>query len=266
MRTDVYREVRKMVEQRSFWHRVGSMFRGNHGSAPSTGGNGSGPATAAVDDPAGSALELAAAPEATPWWRRRQAHLAQSREVSHRVMELADAMQQHYRQQDQRAAELSNSLNRVSGILEQLAETQRTQSDWLRTIAERTEVVGQHAAHLGETLSRVPESLATQAEAVRTVARQLEVAQESDTQLMLSLQQFGRAVDTLGSSGTAQVEVLQRLTAAQRDQHESVTALVREHSRWFALVVIVAAVLALAGLAALAITVWLQKNGMISFM
>jgi hypothetical protein len=100
----------------------------------------------------------------------------------------------------------------------------------------------------------MPESLLSQAEAIRTVARSLELAQEADTQLMHSLQQFGRAVDTLGSSGTAQVDILQRLNAAQREQHQAFTALVREQGRRFLAVFVVAAVLAVAALAALVAT------------
>ena len=88
--------------------------------------------------------------------------------------------------------------------------------------------------------------------------RQLQVGQESDTQLTQSLQQFGRAVDTLGSAGTSQVEMLQRLNAAQREQHEALVTLVREQSRRFMLILVVGAILAVAALAALALPFALQ--------
>jgi acetyl-CoA acetyltransferase len=114
-----------------------------------------------------------------------------------------------------------------------------------------TEAAGKSTAALNAALGRMPESLASQAEAIRTVARQMEISHESDNQLMHSLQQFGRAVDTLGSSGTAQVEVLQRLNAAQRDQHEALSGLVREQSRRFLVILAITAVLALAVLGAL---------------
>ncbi|MCK4341082.1 MAG: hypothetical protein KAY37_05085 [Phycisphaerae bacterium] len=193
-----------------------------------------------------------------PWWKRRRARQAQTREVSLRLIELAGAMREHFRRQDQRAVELAGSLERVGGILEQLAEAQRSQGECLRTIAEHTDAASKHAVQLSETLGRVPDSLMTQAEAIRTVARQMELAQESHMQLMHSLQQFGQAVDTLGSSGTAQVEVLQQLNTAQREQHESMTVLVREQSRRFLLIMLFAGILALAGIAALSVTVVLQ--------
>ncbi len=246
-----------MATQSSFWQRVGNLFRPDDPNATdvppmpplST-------STATVEPAAPRALTVVDA-AATPWWRRRQVRQAQSQEMALRVYELAGAMQQHFRQQDQRAVELAGSLDRVGGILEQLASSQKAQGDYLRTIAERTDVASKHAAALTETLSRMPDSLMTQAEAIRTVARQLEVSQESDTQLMHSLQQFGRAVDTLGESGTAQVQVLHKLNTAQREQHEALTTLVREQSRRFVVVLAIASVVAVAGLAALGVTLLL---------
>jgi len=246
-----------MATQSSCWQRVGNLIRPDDPNATDV------PpmpplatSTATVEPAAPRALTVVDA-AATPWWRRRQVRQAQSQEMALRVYELAGAMQQHFRQQDQRAVELAGSLDRVGGILEQLASSQKAQGDYLRTIAERTDVASKHAAALTETLSRMPDSLMTQAEAIRTVARQLEVSQESDTQLMHSLQQFGRAVDTLGESGTAQVQVLHKLNTAQREQHEALTTLVREQSRRFVVVLAIASVVAVAGLAALGVTLLL---------
>lgn len=238
-----------MAAQVSFWQRVGSLFRTDSGmdrgrqpgALESSGrleSSGAGPLNHSGNHP-------------EPFWRRPAARSAQARETALRVVELAEAMQQHFRQQDQRAAELAGSLDRVGGTLEQLAAAQRAHGEYLRSIAEHTDSAGKNAAALTATLGRVPESLLAQAEAIRTVARHLEIAQESDTQLMHSLQQFGRAVDTLGSSGTAQVEVLQRLHAAQREQQSAMTALVREQTRRYLIVLVITGVLALGALAAL---------------
>ncbi len=232
----------------SFWQRVNNLFHG----AASTGDDGLVPPDESVaeDAPLAARPPGPGAPRALSGWLRRRTN-PQVREVSLRVVELAHSLQQHFEQQDRRSAEVANSLNRVGGTLEQLAESQRAHGDFLRAIAEHTEAAGKNAAALTTTLGRVPESLLVQAEAIRTVARSLEVSQEADTQLMHSLQQFGKAVDTLGSSGAAQVDILQRLTAAQQAQHEAFAALAREQSRRFLVVVVVTAVLALAALAAL---------------
>ena len=250
-----------MAKQSSFWQRMGHMFGSEDSDAPPPDARREASAVATDEAPSGAAsgsLELVAGDAAVPWWRRRQARQAQTREMSFRMLELAGALQQHFRQQDQHAVELAGSLDQLGGILEQLADAQRSQGECLRSIAENTKAADQRAAALTETLGRVPDSLVSQAEAIRTVARQLEVSQESDTQLMHSLQHFGQAVDTLGSSGTAQVEVLQQLNAAQREQHDSLTMLVRQQGRRFVLVVILAGILAIASLAALIVGVLLK--------
>ncbi len=237
----------------SFWQRLGSLFRSE---AASSGGDGATTFLEPRPEHVGGGVSPvrpgAGAPAAT-WWRRSSKGV-QAREAALRVVELAHSLQQHFEQQDRRAAELAGSLNRVGGTLEQLAETQRAEGDYLRSIAEHAEAAGKNAAALTAALGRMPESLLSQAEAIRTVARSLELSQEADMQLMHSLQQFGRAVDTLGSSGTAQVDILQRLNAAQQEQHQAFTALVREQGRRFLAVFVVAAVLAVAALAVLIAT------------
>jgi hypothetical protein len=232
-------QERKMAETGTFWQRVGSMFRGD--------AQWRGDSADPLDAPPSDSTTLRQTSLAPGTWFRRSALSP----AAAQVVQLAEAMQGHFRQQDARAQEFVQSLDRVGGILEQLAEAQRAQSAFLKGIADNTEAVGRTAASMQSSVARVPESLHAQAEAIRTVARQLEVSQEASTQLMLSLQQFGRAVDTLGSSGTAQVEVLQKLHGVQREQHDALAALVKEQSRRFTLLFVVALLVALVALSAL---------------
>lgn len=240
-----------MAAQGSFWQRVGTLFRSDAAAA-----NDDPAATAAP--PAPAALQRLGDSGSLPWWKKRQARQAQSREVAIQVVELAGAMRRHFEHQDERAAALAGSLDRVGAILEQLAASQHAHGEYLRSIAQQTETAGKHAAQLGETLGRVPDALLTQAEAIRTVARQVEVAQETDAQLMHSLQHFGQAVGTLSNSATAQVEALQKLNAGHRDHHAALTGLVREQSKRFLIITVCASLLALVGLTALVVTVVLQ--------
>lgn len=238
---------------RSFWQRVGSLFTSH---TADVGGYGSTavlePADRTVTAPPTVQPEGAGGPTADPpptalaWWRRRQERQNQTREMAVRLVALADAMQEHFRRQDERAAGMTRALERVGGILEQLAETQRAHGECLRAIAEHAATTQRQTANLSETLARIPDSLLTQAEAIRTVAVQLDVAQETDTQLHHTLQQFSRAVDALGASGAAQARVLEGLSAAQQHQHEAVATLVHDlRRRWW----IAAAILVVVGAA-----------------
>jgi hypothetical protein len=229
-----------MAEQGTFWQRVSSMFRVD---APWRGGDGA----ATIAPPPASNTGLRTTSLSTGWFRRPPA----PSQAALQVAQLAEAMQAHFQRQDERAVELVQSLNRVGVTLEQLAEAQRTQGDYLRAIADNTESVGRNAAAMHATVNRVPEALHAQADAVRTVARQLEVSQEASTQMMLSLQQFSRAVDTLDASGHAQADVLQRLSAAQQEQYAALTQLVQAQSRRATLHLVVAVGAGLVALAAL---------------
>lgn len=246
-----------MAAQGSFWQRVSSFFRSDLGQGLRAGGDGR---VGAPEPPAGLVgvagphSEPALAARGVAWWRRHQARRAQARQAVLRVGELAEALEQHFRQQDQRAAELAASLDRVASVLGQLAHTQQVQGECLQSIARHSELAERHAAQLSETLSRVPESLLTQAEAIRTVAAQLDLAQQSDRQLVQTLEQFARAADALGSSGTAQVNALQNLATAQREQQLALSRLVREQSRRLLVMGLVTAIVALGALGALVVS------------
>lgn len=244
-----------MANADSIWQRMGNLFRAeDSGPRPDSDSTTAtmepthGPVTKAVPTlPASSDWSN------VPWWRRRSVRQAQSREMALRMFELAGAMQQHFRRQDERARELSGALQHLGGVVEQMASFQQSQTESLKTVADQSTTANKHAAKLADQLSRVPDSLVTQADAIRAVARHLEISQEADTQLMHSLQQFGRAVDTLGSSGSAQVEVLQTLNNSQREQHDALTALVREQGRRFIWVMVLAALAVALGIGALAV-------------
>ncbi len=250
-----------MAQQDTFWKRVGGMFRSAQRGPNITHddrGGGVIKSRSREDESGGEALALRADATSAPWWRRRSARQAQNREMSRQVVEMVGALQQHFEQQNQRSVELRDTLSHVGSVLEQLAETQKSQGDCLQAIARNSEGASKQASQISENLGRVPDALVTQAEAIRTVAKQLEVGQESDTQLMHSMQHFGRAVDALSSSGSAQVEVLQQLNQVQREQHDSLTVLVKEQSKRFVIIVIVAGVLTIAGLAALIVALVVQ--------
>jgi hypothetical protein len=185
---------------------------------------------------------------------------AAPRDVATRMVELVDAMQDHFHRQDARALELAGALDRLGGTLEQLAQTQRSQGDYLKAIAGHSETAARNACAATDVLGRIPDSLLAQAEATRTVARQVELARESDRQFIESLQHFGQAVDTLGSAGTAQVEALQRMSTAQISQHDALVAMAREQNRRFLTIVIVLGTLVITGLTAAIVLLALRAS------
>jgi len=237
-----------MAVHSSIWKRIGSLFTSETAAVPAADGDGPVTVTAQAVKPSEGHLELSGGSGNGRWWQRWPNRKAASGELAMRFVELSAAMQEHFRRQDERAAELAGALDRVGRVLEQLAQTQQSQGECLRTIAEHAAAAGKNTASLADALGRIPESLLTQAEAIRTVAMQLDLAQETDTQLLHSLQQFGRAIDALGSSGGAQVAALQNLSAAQREQQAAFSNLVRVQTRRYAIVLVVVGALGIATL------------------
>lgn len=257
-----------MSADTSFWQRIGNFFRSEDADEPLN-GNGTKPKNGVPknqpDDqhPVASADnenagDMPRSSSSLMRWTRNQPSTGEMRAGYQRVLELMDDMHQHFEKHDHRAEQLANSVDRVAGILERLAQTQHQQGECIRTIADNVESASRHAVDISKSLHQVPESLRTQADTVRTLVQQMEVTQECDNQLMHSLQQLGKAVEALSSASTAQVRSLEDLHHKEEEQRDALTDLVRSQNRNYLIVVIVAAVIAVGALAALVVPMLLN--------
>lgn len=213
-----------------FWKRVGSMF-GKNGDSQDV-------------------STLAPAKERT----------YTSRDGLQRLGTLLDSMQTHFDNQDRRAEELTESVDRVASMLEQMNDSQRQQTEYIRELAARSE--NANAAGLNEALNRMPASLDSQSEAVRALAHQIEISQESDHRVAHSLHQLGSAVDRMRNTSDSQMDVLQRLQTREDEQRDNLKDLLKEQNRRFVIIISVTAVLVLGALGALATALFMvMRNG-----
>lgn len=216
-----------MSAELSFWSRLTNAFR-----SPGNGANGhrtsTDPAHSRTDhperDPDGSGTW-----RAEPLTKRQRPSMEQLRNSYEQVTQLMDAIHDHLKRQDERSERLAQTVERVAGSLDQLTETQRTQGDSLASIAKHTAVASNHT----ESLGQLPASMRSHAEAIRSMANYLDVSRESNGKLVDSLHRFGGAVAALETTGTAQIETLQRLQSANTDQTESLKEFIREQNRRF---------------------------------
>ncbi|MFO0838061.1 MAG: hypothetical protein U1D55_05995 [Phycisphaerae bacterium] len=250
-----------MSDAISFWKRLGSALGvtspGNGHSLDAPNGH---RATDAVNGGEGLGAAAAAAvltdhaPRAAHsggfWLRRTRGDEDRRRE---RVDDLISSIQQHFDRHDQRSAQLAASVDRVAGILEQLADTQRRQGECLSAIATSANATSKNTAALSACLLELPAAVGSQADAVRSVARKLEAANDTHAQLAGTLQRFGGAVDALRSSGELQVQSLERLSASENQAHEALSALVRSHGRWLLITGAAAGILALGAIVMMSI-------------
>jgi len=256
-----------MAAQVSFWQRVGSFLRGTASTTPPGDGRRNGEPLVIDSDECGSAESgnpdsvSRGSPGFLARLGRRQPTTPQMRNGYQHVIEAMEDLREHFRRQDERTEQGIRQVERMTGLLEQLALTGRDQEAHIRSITEHVGQVARQAAAFSESLGQMPALLRGEAEAVRAMVRQMEIGQESDTQLMHSLQKLSQAVDTLQAAGVAQVQTLERLHAAQSEQREALTALVREQSRRFLVIIAIASILGLAALAALVTTLALHLAG-----
>ncbi len=236
-----------MTSDKSFWKRLGGAFkRGNGAYRVQTD---AAPDHVNADDRGEKPTLTVRAPT--------------KRELASRYVEVArlmEAMHDHFRRQDERAAALVDSVQQVTGTISGLADVQRHQSESIKTIAERVVAVTQQSGKLSETLSMIPGSLDAQASAMQSLARQLEIAQEADQRVATMLGDLSQTVESLRSGAASQLDTLRKLQEKESDQRDTLSQLVREQNRRFIVVVIVAAVLGLAALAALVTALVLIMN------
>lgn len=252
-----------MADQGSVWQRLGSMLRG--GAARDEGARAEverdqAPAPGTQERREGGTGAIERVDRRVPWWKRRALRHAQAREVSRRIVELANVMHEHLKRQEERHGEVGAALQHLGRQLETVTSQQRAAGETLRSVADSAALSGKHAAVISDAVSRIPDSLMSQADAVRKLGQRLELAQEADTQMVHALQQFQRAVEKLNANDGARVELLQQLHSAHEKHHDALRVLIREQSRRFLVIILIVGAVVIAALAALGTTLALSLN------
>lgn len=171
---------------------------------------------------------------------------------------LLDSMQVHFDSQDRRAEQLTESVDRVADMLEQMNASQRVQAEYLKELATRSEAG--MSVGLSDALSRMPSSLDKQSEAVRALSHQIEISQESDHRVAHSLHQLGSAVGRMSNTSDSHVQLLQSLQAREEIQRDDLKSLLKEQNRRFVIIISVTAAVVLSALGAMAVALFLVTN------
>lgn len=236
----------------SFWKRIGHIFRGAPGAPDNLMLSGISNGHSASDPPLngsnGSSSGLS--------HRRRPPSRTELRDGYHKVVDLMDGMQAHFDRQGAQAEELVSGLGRVASTLEQLAQSQARQSEYMQSIAGHANSTDAHTAALVESLRQIPASLNAQAMAMRSIGRQMESSAKADAQLLESMQQFSQVVEAVRIASASQNEILRHLHADEREQRAALTTLIRQMSMRFLVALIVAGVMGMIALAGLVVALY----------
>ncbi|RMF77561.1 MAG: hypothetical protein D6744_11215 [Planctomycetota bacterium] len=254
-----------MPAVRPFWKRIESLFRSNgHVSerrtravdvAPSANAAawharsaGNGEIHGDAKPPNGSLLSMRG-------WRSGKAEL---REGYQRVIELMNAMEQHFQRQDQRLEQLATALDGLTRTLAPMVAAQREQTEHVARIAEHAGGADTRLTELTRTLRDLPAATRAQNDALKAIDEHLAQSCAIDEKLAQALGKFDGAVDALRESGAVQVDTLNRLDHHQRESVDSLRSFVNTQNRRFliALGVMLVATLVAAGF------IWAALDGL----
>jgi chromosome segregation ATPase len=182
--------------------------------------------------------------------RRPDPALVKLEEGYNKVIDLIDAIKRHQQAQQERAAEVTDSLGQAASTLERIDATNRQQADQLAIIIEESRAGAQRTARWEDALGEFPKMAEAQREALAHVVRQLEQASRRDVELAGSLDSFRAAVQTLGDATTASSVALKDLQRASLEQQERIASLVGEQNKRFTMLFAVTLVLAATGIVA----------------
>jgi len=182
--------------------------------------------------------------------RRPDPALTKLEEGYNKVIDLIDAIKRHQQGQQERATEVTTSLETLAATLERMDASGRRQAEHVSAIAEEVRTAGQRSARWEEALCEFPKMAEAQRTALAAVARQLEEVGRRDGELSGSLASFRTAVQTLGDATLASSVALKDLQRTALEQQERTAELMREQNKRFTMLFAVTLVLAAVGIVA----------------
>ena len=169
------------------------------------------------------------------------------------LTDLMAGIRENMERQGARQDQLIEQLAKLPGLLEQLPESARLQSETLKALHQ--EVALQHAnqQRLTDILDQVSKSSASQHEMLDGLSERMDRARATDEQIASNLNSVGTTMSELGRSSTAGANLMENLrdNMSSRDQ-DLQQVLLRQGNR-FTVMLSVAIFLSIAALVAVAV-------------
>jgi septal ring factor EnvC (AmiA/AmiB activator) len=242
------------MQRTPFWTRVGSWFRPGIDPAP-PGGN----LNADPGDPSPEAFErfepdadesaaTARGPLATMRRRPREEALGRLEEGFQRIAKLCDSLDVHFTLQEERTAQISDSLKQVAGDMSKLADSVGSQGQTLNAIAAQLETGNKRNDRLEELCGHFSKMTEAQRQSLAQVGQQIDAARQSDAQIVESLGTFRDAMTSLGDTCSASTDALRDIRMDAARNGKRLTGLIEQQAKRFVWLFIVTLVVALAGI------------------
>jgi len=243
------------MQRASFWTRVGHWIR------PPAGGPayppGDGPADSADADLAESVYaEPAGRPAPTLVRRRgREDALARLEDGFEKVVNLCDSLNVHFTLQEERSAQIADSLGRVAADMSSLARAVGGQSETLQAIVGHLESGNDRAVRLEELCSHFAKLTEAQRQSLAVVSQQVESSRRTDEEIAQSLHTFQESICALGQSCTESTDTLRQMRSEAASRDDRLAATMDRASRRFLLLFGITLAVAVAGVAGILVSV-----------
>jgi hypothetical protein len=242
------------MQQASFWTRVGHWIRPGtsrqalaelpDASPPSLDGDGADP------------VETEASVRTQPLALRRRPRedvLTRLEDGFNRVVNLCDSLNVHFTLQEERTAQVADSLRRVAGDMSRLATVVENQGETLHAVVGQLQAGNDHNQKVQELFQHVAKLTEAQRQALAVVAQQVDGARQTDERIAESLGTFQKAITILGEACNESTVSLRQLRTQQAAGDEQLARLVDRQGRRFVMLFIVTVLLAISGIAGLLI-------------
>ena len=188
--------------------------------------------------------------------RSRDDALARLEDGFGRVVNLCDSLNVHFTLQEERTAQIADSLKLVAGDMSKLATAVHDQGSTLRSIAVQLETGNDRNEQMEKMFRHFSKMTEAQRQALAVVSQQVDSARETDQRIGESLELFHQAFTTLGEACTESTTLLRQLRTEQAASDLRLSHVIERQNQRFVLLFAVTLVVAVSGIAGFAISVF----------
>ncbi len=243
------------MQRASFWSRVGHWIRPGSPEPGDRGGDDPErpdglieSAEVDVVDPAETDAQTKVPPVPTKR-RQREEDLARLEDGFDRVVNLCDSLNVHFTLQEERSAQIADSLRRVAGDMSKLVTVVGNQSETLQAVVSQLQTGNDRSRRLEELCGHFSKLTEAQRQALAVVAQQVDGARKTDERITESLGTFHTAITTMGNACTESTEALRQLRTEQAAGDERIARLVEQQGKRFVLLFAITLLVAVSGIA-----------------
>lgn len=191
-----------------------------------------------------------------PWARRDQA-LQNLSEGFVTLTQLMSAIKQSLEKQHERQDELLTLLSRLPAVIEAIPESQRTQSEALRTIYDQLARQNSAQTTLADVLNRIVDSGGEQRKLIDQLNDQLDSLRQTDASISDNLVNVGNAMQTLGQTSQTSASVLQQVQDSLLRRDQEMTEILDRQNQRFNFILWLSVVLAITTIVSLVMVTYI---------